>query len=103
VLTSCCCCSASSSSGVHRRYRQKGTGRARHGSNRVNIFRGGAKAHGPVPRDHSYRLPRKVRQMALRVVLSAKLDAGELLIVEDGTLASVRAACTVWLSRSVGP
>ena len=71
-------------------YRQKGTGRARHGSARVNIFRGGAKAHGPVPRDHSFRLPRKVRQMALRVVLSAKYDSGDLIIVQDGSFDSVR-------------
>ena len=69
-------------------YRQKGTGRARHGVARVNLFRGGAVVHGKVPRDHSHRLPRKVRQMALRVVLSAKLASGDLIVVEDGTLAS---------------
>ena len=73
-------------------YRQKGTGNARHGTARVNIFRGGAKAHGPVPRDHSHKLPLKVRRMALRVILSDKFSSDNLVVLEDGQFSSVSAA-----------
>ena len=53
-------------------YKQKGTGRARHSSARVPQFRGGGKAHGPVVRDHSHDLPKKVRALGLKHALSAK-------------------------------
>src|SRR5580704_12160485 len=45
-------------------YRQKGTGGARHGSARVNLFRGGGRAFGPLPRSHAFALPKKVRALA---------------------------------------
>lgn len=64
-------------------FKQKGTGRARHHSARAPQFRGGGKAHGPVSRDHSYDLPKKVRALALRHALSAKAKAEELIIVDD--------------------
>lgn len=64
-------------------WKQKGTGRARAGSLRSPQFRGGAVIFGPHPRDHSYDLPKKVRQMALRTALSSKAASGGLLIVED--------------------
>jgi len=64
-------------------WRQKGTGRARQGSLRSPQFRGGAIIFGPHPRDHGYKLPKKVRQLALRTALSSKVASGELLIVED--------------------
>jgi large subunit ribosomal protein L4 len=64
-------------------FKQKGTGRARHHSARAPQFRGGGKAHGPVSRDHSYDLPKKVRALALRHALSAKAKASELIIVDD--------------------
>ncbi|HHY46715.1 MAG TPA: 50S ribosomal protein L4 [Firmicutes bacterium] len=64
-------------------WRQKGTGRARHGSRRSPLWPGGATLFGPVPRDYGYELPRKVRRLALRSALSAKAGAGELVIVED--------------------
>lgn len=63
-------------------YRQKGTGRARHGSARRNIFVGGAKAHGPKPRDHSHGLPKKIRRLALKSALSAKQAEGKLVILD---------------------
>ena len=59
-------------------FRQKGTGRARQGSNRVSQMRGGGKAFGPVVRSHSYSLPKKVRKIGLRSALSSKLKAGKL-------------------------
>ncbi|MBY0501442.1 MAG: 50S ribosomal protein L4 [Alphaproteobacteria bacterium] len=64
-------------------WRQKGTGRARQGSLRSPQFRGGATIFGPQPRDHGYDLPKKVRQLALKTALSAKVASGELLIMED--------------------
>ena len=63
-------------------WRQKGSGRARHGNRKANIFRGGGKAHGPVVRSHAHGLPKKVRRLALRHALSAKCRAGELMILD---------------------
>lgn len=64
-------------------YRQKGTGRARHGSRRAPIFVGGGVAHGPVPRDYSKKMPRKMRRAALRSALSAKAGNGDIVVLED--------------------
>jgi large subunit ribosomal protein L4 len=71
-------------------YRQKGTGRARHGSVRASILRGGGKAHGPQPRSYAYRPPRKMRLGALRSALSLKLKQGELTVVEAFELAEIK-------------
>lgn len=67
-------------------YRQKGTGNARHGSKRAPIFVGGGVAHGPQVRDYSKRMPRKMRQAAIRSALSAKAAAGDIVIVEEVTM-----------------
>ncbi len=64
-------------------WRQKGTGRARVGSIRSPLWRHGGTIHGPVPRDYSYRLPRKMLLGALRSALSAKLRDGELKIIRS--------------------
>jgi large subunit ribosomal protein L4 len=64
-------------------YRQKGTGSARHGSARVNIFRGGGRAFGPVVRSHAIDLPKKVRALALRHALSAKAKDGGIVVLEN--------------------
>ena len=63
-------------------YKQKGTGSARHGSARVNLFRGGGRSFGPHVRDHAIGLPKKVRALALRHALSAKAKDGGLIIIE---------------------
>ncbi len=63
-------------------WKQKGTGRARVGSIRSPIWRGGGTVHGPQPRDYSYKLPRKMMLGALRSALSAKVRDGELKIVQ---------------------
>jgi len=63
-------------------WKQKGTGRARMGSVRSPVWRHGGTVHGPVPRDYSYKLPRKMLQGALRSALSAKLRDGELKVVQ---------------------
>ncbi len=64
-------------------FKQKGTGRARHGSAAVVQFRGGGVVHGPVVRDHGHALPKKVRQLGLRSALSSKAAEGKLLIVDN--------------------
>jgi large subunit ribosomal protein L4 len=69
-------------------WRQKGTGRARMGSIRSPLWRHGGTVHGPVPRDYSYRLPRKMLLGALRSALSAKLRDGELTVVQGFDLTS---------------
>ena len=63
-------------------WKQKGTGRARMGSIRSPLWRHGGTVHGPVPRDYSYQLPRKMMLGALRSALSAKLRDGELKVVD---------------------
>lgn len=62
---------------------QKGSGQARLGTMSNPILRGGAVAHGPRPRDHSTKLPRRVRELALRSALSSKWRQGNLLVVEN--------------------
>ena len=62
---------------------QKGTGGARHGSARANLFRGGGRSFGPHPRDHSIGLPKKVRALALRHALSAKAKDGGIIVLAD--------------------
>ncbi len=63
-------------------YRQKGTGRARHGSRNAPIFVGGGIAHGPKPRDYTKRMPRQMRRAALRSALSAKAAAQQIVVVD---------------------
>lgn len=63
-------------------YRQKGTGRARHGSTRSPIFRGGGVAFGPKPRDYSYLLPKKVRRSALRSALTLRYTGANMKVLD---------------------
>ena len=63
-------------------YRQKGTGRARHGSRRAPIFVGGGVAHGPRPRSYEQEMPRKMRRAALRSALSAKASNGDIVVLD---------------------
>lgn len=64
-------------------FRQKGTGNARHGSRRPNIFRGGGQVHGPRPRSYEFSVNKKVRASALRSALSLRAKQGNLLVVRD--------------------
>ena len=63
--------------------RQKGGGGARHGNRKSNIFVGGGKAHGPVPRSHAIGMPKKVRALALKMALSSKTASEQLVVLED--------------------
>jgi len=69
--------------GGRKPWRQKGTGRARHGSRRSPIWRKGGVVFGPKPKDYSYRLPRKALKKALRSALCGKLLDGEVRVLED--------------------
>jgi large subunit ribosomal protein L4 len=70
-------------SGTTRKpYKQKGTGQARQGSLRSAQFRGGGIIFGPVPRSHATGLPKKVRKLALKTALSAKLAEGKLVVID---------------------
>jgi large subunit ribosomal protein L4 len=67
-------------------YKQKGTGGARHGSQRANLFRGGGRSFGPVVRSHAIGLPKKVRVLALKHALSAKAKDGDIRIIENASI-----------------
>jgi large subunit ribosomal protein L4 len=71
-------------------YRQKGTGGARHGARSAPIFRGGGVYKGPTPRSHGHDLPKKVRKLGLKHALSAKANAGELVILDDVNIKDVK-------------
>jgi large subunit ribosomal protein L4 len=62
-------------------YRQKGTGRARHGSKKVAQFKGGGVVHGPRVRTHNKKIPAKIKKQAIRIILSSKLKDGNLKVV----------------------
>lgn len=78
------------SGGGRKPWRQKGTGRARHGSTRSPIWVGGGVTFGPQPRDYRQRLPKKARRAALRSALSGKVRAGEFVVVDELQLAQPR-------------
>ena len=71
-------------------FRQKGSGRARHGSQNAHIFRGGGVAHGPRVRDHGFSLPKKIRAMGMRCALSAKAKSGQLIVIDSADAGSHR-------------
>ncbi len=68
--------------GGRKPFRQKGTGRARRGSSRSPLIRGGGVIFGPQPRDHRQDMPKKMRRLALRCVLSAKAAGNEMIVVD---------------------
>ena len=68
--------------GGRKPWKQKGTGRARCGSNRSHVWVGGGTTFGPQPRSYAKKMPRKARRLALCCALSAKVAAGELVVVE---------------------
>lgn len=75
--------------GSHRKpWRQKGTGRARSGTFQSPVRVGGGVAFGPKPRDYSYKLPRKMKRVAMKSLLSMKNGTDQLIVVEDFTVES---------------
>ena len=84
---------------IRDRYKQKGTGRARHGAKSAPQFRGGGKAFGPVVRSHAHDLPKKVRALALKMALSDKVQSEKLIILSE---ASIKEPKTKALKASFG-
>jgi large subunit ribosomal protein L4 len=80
-------------------YKQKGTGQARHGAKNAPIFRGGGHAHNRLPRDYSHDLTKKFRALALRHALSAKANAGDIIVIDALTVKDGRTAA---LKKSLG-
>jgi len=78
------------SGGGRKPFRQKGTGRARRGSSRAPQYKGGGVAFGPHPRSYRQAMPKKMRRLALRCVLSAKVAEGEIIVVDELALSGPR-------------
>ncbi|MDA7028272.1 50S ribosomal protein L4 [Bacillus sp. CLL-7-23] len=76
--------------GGRKPWRQKGTGRARQGSIRSPQWRGGGIVFGPTPRSYSYKLPKKVRRLAIKSALSSKVTENNLIVLEDLTFDAVK-------------
>jgi len=90
------------SGGGSKPWRQKGTGRARSGSNTSPVWRRGGAVFGPTPRDYSYKVTRKVRKLALRMALSAKLRDSQVLIVDDFTLDEIKTKKIIQTMNNLG-
>ena len=78
------------SGGGKKPWRQKGTGRARAGTSRSPVWRGGGTIHGPHPRDYETRVPKKVRRLALKMALSQKVIEEGFTVIDDFKLEQIR-------------
>lgn len=87
--------------GGRKPWRQKGTGRARVGSTRNPLWTGGGVVFGPHPRDYSYKLPRKVRRLAMRSALSTKVKEQSIIVVDELTFAEPKTRLMVETLKSL--
>jgi len=83
-------------------YRQKGTGGARHGDRNAPIFRKGGIYKGPTPRSHGHELTKKFRKLGLKHALSAKVAAGELVIIDNAALAEAKTSVLAKQIKDLG-
>jgi len=83
-------------------YRQKGTGGARHGSKKAPIFRHGGVYKGPTPRSHAHDLTKKFRALGLRHALSAKVKAGELVIIDEAAVKDMKTSALAKQVNALG-
>ncbi|NTU59873.1 MAG: 50S ribosomal protein L4 [Deltaproteobacteria bacterium] len=90
------------SGGGKKPFRQKGTGRARSGSSRSPVWRGGATVFGPTPRSYDYSMPKKKRKAALWSALSSKARDGELVVVETLGLTEIKTKTLAAVLKSLG-
>jgi len=88
--------------GGKKPWKQKGTGRARSGSSRSPLWRGGGTMFGPTPRSYEYAVPKKVRKLALCSALSMKHKENKMLIVDKLELQEIKTAAFVNLLRQLG-
>ena len=71
-------------------FRQKGTGRARRGNIKSPLLRGGGVTFGPIPKSHAYKIPKKVRALALKMALSSKLRENSLIVLDEFRLDQIK-------------
>jgi len=90
------------SGGGRKPWRQKGTGRARSGSNRSPVWRGGAILFGPQPRDYDFKVNKKVRKMALQMALSSRVSEEKLTVVKSIELAEVKTKAFADVANKLG-
>lgn len=90
------------SGGGRKPWRQKGTGRARAGSIRSALWRHGATLFGPQPRDYSFKVNKKVRQLALKMALSSRLGGDGLLVIKGIELPEVKTKQFVQVAKNLG-
>jgi large subunit ribosomal protein L4 len=93
---------ANVSGGGAKPYRQKGTGRARHGSIREPSMKGGGTVFGPKPRDYSQRMPKQMRRLALRSALSQKANDGQVRVIEAFVFDEPKTSQAADLMESIG-
>ncbi len=89
------------SGGGRKPWRQKGTGHARQGSTRAPQWTHGGIALGPKPRDYSYVLPKKVRRLALKSALSSKVISGDMLVLDELALETIRTKTVVDMLKAL--
>jgi large subunit ribosomal protein L4 len=90
------------SGGGRKPWKQKGTGRARAGSNRSPLWRGGGTTFGPQPRDYSYKLPRNMKRRALREALSARFSDGRITVVDNIAVGNPKTKEMVKILKDLG-
>jgi len=90
------------SGGGAKPYRQKGTGRARHGSTREPSMKGGGNVFGPRPRDYSHRMPKQMRRLALRSALSQKAIDGQVRVIESFVFDEPKTSQAADLMEAIG-
>jgi len=88
--------------GGSKPWRQKGTGRARAGSIRSPLWKGGGTVHGPRPRDFTFKVNRKVRKLALRSALSARAGEDRIMVLEDFTLSEPKTKLAASIFEKLG-
>ena len=88
--------------GGRKPWPQKHTGRARQGSIRAPQWVGGGVVHGPKPRDYSYNLPKKVRKVALKSVISGRIQEGNFIVVEDFSFDAPKTKKALEFLRNLG-
>ncbi len=90
------------SGGGAKPWRQKGTGRARSGSRRSPLWRGGGVIFGPKPRDYSFKLNRKVKKQALAMAMSARLQEGNLVVLDAFEMEAIKTKDFISVMRALG-
>lgn len=90
------------SGGGRKPWRQKGTGRARHGSSRSPIWTGGGVTFAPKPRDYSYRIPKKVRRLALKSALTSKVKEKEIIVLDALEMDAISTKNAAQILKAIG-